>query len=176
MISDGKIMNAHFTCVICGANHDLLWSKHYPSMYCGPCAVLKRAAKGVVTHVIDTLYLGDIFAAKTFDGERLCVHENPEYASMHHIPILTILPNSALDRTGAIASIAQLDKVVDFIINRLRAEVPLIVHCKGGVERSPLAIAYFLVKAEQDYSTLDDAYKYLKSIRPVVSDRTFWLP
>lgn len=170
-------------CVICQGEHNCMWKEHpsEPSMYCDPCAELKRQAKGVVTHVIDGLYLGDLIAAKGFDGARLCVHENPEYATTHqgatyHMPYLTKPPNSPLDRTGALASWGMLDKIAEFIETALLRGHKLIVHCKGGVERSPLAIAHYLVNYSDSYDNYTDAYAFLKSIRPVVSKRTFWLP
>lgn len=165
-----------FICILCHNNHNCVWGKTTkPSMYCAQCAIIKKESKGVLTPIIKTLYLGDIFAAANFDGERLCVHENPEYASMHHMPYLSTLPNSPIDRSGAIASFTQLDKINEFINERLNSGIKLIVHCKAGVERSPLAIVYFLVKNGY-YPSIKEAYTYLKTIRPVVSDRTFWLP
>jgi protein-tyrosine phosphatase len=116
-------------------------------------------------------------AAGEFDGYRMCVHEDgPLYKGQcYFIPILTTKPNSKWDRTGAIASIIELEKACKIIDQHVSNDEKILVHCMGGVERSPLTIAWYLVQWGQAVD-LKDAYEFLKEKRPVVSDRRFWLP
>lgn len=162
-------------CIICGVEHDRLWNKE-PARYCDSCAKIKKDSEGAVTHVLGSLYLGDYEAAKEFIGTRICVYcDEPEYdGPFYHIPILATRPKSQTDRT-ATASIAALDKAADLITESLETGRKVLVHCMGGVERSPLTIAWWLVKTNR-CTTIAGAYQSLKAIRPVVADRTSWLP
>lgn len=163
------------TCLICGSEHARMWGD-MPAMYCKKCAKVRGDAEGTLTHVLGNLYLGDYEAAKVFDGKRICVYcDAPLYEGFFiHIPILATRPKSQLDRT-ATASLPQLDAASDLITEILEKGEKLLVHCMGGVERSPLTIAYWLVKTGK-YQTLSEAYAFLKGIRPVVANRQSWLP
>lgn len=163
-------------CVLCFVEHDRRWHDQ-PNMYCEPCTKIRNDARGTVSEIIPNLYLSDMDAASRFDGDRLCVHEHgPTYTGQHHlIAILTRRPNSLLDRSGAVASIEQVDRAADLIQSYVEQNKRLLVHCFGGVERSPLTIAWYFVKTKK-FETLDQAYVFLKQKRPVVSDRQFWLP
>lgn len=171
------------TCIICDQHHNRLWLGE-PAHYCPACATLRDDVAGKVTQVIGNLYLGDALAAQTFDGTTLCVHESKEYVTQHHIPILSQFPKSHSDRTGALVSMYQLEHAVEFIIHHLVDTIdPVLVHCAGGVERSPLTIAYFLSRYQPHFliekgwrPTFHGAYSYLQSIRPVVARRISWLP
>lgn len=162
-------------CLVCGSEHARMWGD-MAAMYCFGCAKLRHDAEGTLTHVLGNLYLGDYEVAKVFVGERICVYcDEPEYdGPFYHIPILFTRPKSQLDRT-AIASIAQLDAVSDLITSILDKSEKLLVHCMGGVERSPLTVAYWLQKTGR-YQTVAEAYEFLKGIRPVVANRQSWLP
>lgn len=164
-------------CNLCFVEHENVWEKDptQPHVYCISCQKIRKEAKGTATHVIGSLYLGDIQAAVKFDGDKLCVHENPLLVVQHHIPILKKQPNSFLDRTGALVDRKQLFACLDFIGEYVRADKPLIVHCKAGVERSPLVMACFLYD-EYHFRPLSLAYMYLVRKRPTISDRSFWLP
>lgn len=145
-------------------------------MYCVPCALLKDDVKGKYHEIVAGVYLGDYEAAKKFVGVTLCVHEDDEFAVGYHIPILKKKPNSHMDRTGALVSMAKLNTAVQFIDHHVkRTTQDMLIHCKGGVERSPLVVAHYLVE-DGFCSNLDDAYAYIKKIRPVISERKFWLP
>lgn len=161
-------------CVLCREPHSEMWLDE-PAWYCKRCGVIKNEAIGVLTEVQPGLYLGDAIAAETFTGKRLCVYcEPPHYAGDYqHIPILRIRPVSRYDRDAGRVSTGQMVMAVSYILKCVAAHTPLLVHCKGGVERSPLVIAYYLVQTQQ-YPTLPAAYAYLKRIRPVVSERLIW--
>jgi hypothetical protein len=162
-------------CVICFVEHNRL-KGNSPSLYCEECHIIKKESVHEVSHIFDNLYLSGIIAASTFDGHRLYVHEDPPHYTGHciHLPILVKKPNSMSDRTGAVASIEALNDAADIIEDHVNRYENLLVHCKGGVERSPLAIAWYLKRCGK-YPTLEKAYEFLKSKRPVVSNRLFWL-
>lgn len=127
------------------------------------------------------LYLGDWhhgLQAKQNGVATLCVIETAgwdRYEGMtYYVPILehdeeslAIVPPQAL--------ISKLDEACEIIEDHLLNQEPLLVHCYAGVERSPLTLAYWLVKSRRQPS-LDEAYKFLKSKRPIVEDRRSWLP
>lgn len=52
----------------------------------------------------------------------------------------------------------------------------LLVHCGAGIERSPLAVAYWLCfRKEVNLSGhIQDSYDYIKKIRPQVQYRGLW--
>jgi hypothetical protein len=58
----------------------------------------------------------------------------------------------------------------------------VLVHCVGGMHRSPLVVAWYLYifntfngQAYEDY-TVEDAYDLICTKRPIVQRRTYWLP
>jgi hypothetical protein len=169
-------------CIICFAEHDRTWGEDpsQPAMYCEPCAKIKNDSEGVISEILPTLFLSGQHAAKDFEGTRLYVHENDNQYNGHypqiHIPILTKKPNSSVDRTGAVASIQALNWAVQIIDTFVKGNRNLLVHCHGGVERSPLTLAWYFTKQTGTFATLKEAYDFLKSKRPVVSERMFWLP
>ena len=163
-------------CIICFAEHNRLYGDQ-PAMYCDPCAAIKKDSVDVISQITDTLFLSGMQAAGKFDGHRLCVHEmTPTYEGhYHHIPILSRRPNSKTDRTGAVVNMGQLDVAVETIEWYVEHKQPLLVHCFGGVERSPLTLAAYFVRSKT-CASWEEAYALLKSKRPVVSERLFWLP
>lgn len=144
-------------------------------MFCATCSDIRSAAEGTLTRVLPNLYLSDAVAAKTFDGEKICVHENAEIVcGNYHMPIMSRSPLTKADRFDAQASKHKLCDIAVVIDNLLRGGKRVLVHCQGGVERSPLTVAWYL--SHYDYQpSITAAYLYLKQIRPTISDRTFWL-
>ena len=164
-------------CIICFGPHENTFTDGSPNMYCVPCEKVRKAARGTVSGITDRIFLGDMIAGETFEGSRLCVHEDGvKYSGPAYVlPILIRKPNSKLDRSGAIASTLALEAGSTMINFCHGNKIPLLVHCHGGVERSPLLIAYYLVN-HWGMPGYEAAYQYIKSIRPVVSDRRMWLP
>lgn len=169
-------------CVICGNEHNHKW-QGVDNHYCQTCEPLREATKGVLTLVTKaicgTLYLGDRLAAANFptQGTRICVHELlPQYEGHYiHCPILQVAPNSETDRCGAKASVRAIHAACSRIITELMNGQHVLVHCHGGIERSPLVVAHYLVSVGI-CTDLANAYQYLKKIRPCVADRRSWLP
>lgn len=167
-------------CTLCEREHSNMHGLE-PHRYCETCAVLKAQYKGVITEVIPgQLYLGDMHTPSQFEGKVICVHESDyAYTKGVHIKILSKLPNGPYDRRGAIATTEQL-QAVSIVIEAFTRYVtnfaPVLVHCVGGVERSPLAVAYHLQRVMyKGIMGIEEAYDYLIEKRPIVSRRLYWL-
>ena len=80
---------------------------------------------------------------------------------------------------GAEHTLARVDMIADIInemlsgYKRLSSEYKVIVHCAMGMERSVLAVAWYLQKYEN--YTLDSAYERIHEIRPIACDRSSWI-
>ena len=68
-----------------------------------------------------------------------------------------------------------LDRCANHIHNKLTEDpdAKIVVHCAMGMERSPLAIVWYLHRHHK--MSLDDAYKKLAEARPIVLDRRGWI-
>jgi hypothetical protein len=79
-----------------------------------------------------------------------------------------------LDADGKVgeADLASVAFVIDHAWLNPRY-VAVLVHCGQGVERSPLALSYWL--KERFRITWDQAYDWIIQRRPVVQDRRIWL-
>lgn len=173
-----RVIYTHMSkCTICFIEHNNTWKDGTTNMYCHICEPIRNAARGTISEILDTLYLADMQAASKFDGHRLCVHEmGPTYKGQcHFAPILSQRPHSSLDRTGAVVDMTMLNYAAGIIDAYVKRGEKLLVHCQGGVERSPLTVAWYLIKSKR-VENFQQAYAFLKSKRPVVSERTFWLP
>ena len=76
-----------------------------------------------------------------------------------------------LQRVDAIADIIH-DIVTSY--KAMTTDHKVIVHCAMGMERSVLAVAWYLQKHTQ-YASLDSAYKQIMAVRSVACDRTEWI-
>ena len=80
---------------------------------------------------------------------------------------------------GAGKTLKRVDMLADIIheqlysFKRLPSEYKVIVHCAMGMERSVLAVAWYLQKYENH--SLDSAYKKIHNVRPVALDRSSWI-
>lgn len=127
------------------------------------------------TNIIGSLWVSSWLGAKNFTlGKRICVHHDSALVLDYHMPILLTRPDETDRNKGAKANLKQLEMLGHIIGSCLDCEEPLMIHCKGGIERSPLTVAYFLVKFR--HYKMDDAYEFIKKARPVVEDRRTWLP
>ena len=79
-------------------------------------------------------------------------------------------------RDGATATTAQLDRIAGVIAQQLEGpdDTKVIVHCAMGIERSALAVAWFL-RSRLGYGSLTAAYDAISAARPIVADRSHWV-
>jgi len=76
-----------------------------------------------------------------------------------------------LQRVDAIADIIH-DMITSY--KAMTTDYKVIVHCAMGMERSVLAVAWYLQKYTQ-YASLDSAYAHIRAVRPIACDRTGWI-
>lgn len=94
--------------------------------------------------------------------------ESSEPTRSFHIPLLDE------DETGNLYPTTReiLDEIADTIETSL-VRSKCLVHCAMGVERSPLAVTWYLFrKRGMDF---DEAYDLVKQKRPIAQDRRAWL-
>lgn len=135
-----------------------------------------------MTEVLSGLFLGGLEDARGFPGNVLCVmnawpldgHPEAVWIPVVAAPTTRLLGPEAGPPARLFALPQQLDlaaTVMDRFVSRL---TPLLVHCRYGLERSPLAVAWFL-RHRLGWSW-DEAYGLLRRKRPEIQDRRDWLP
>jgi len=122
-----------------------------------------------MSQILDNLYLGNLDDALNAppDFVIVCVLEYQppnEPNGAYRFPFLE----------GGLANVKVLDEFADFVDKLLSEGRKVLVHCAMGVERSPLAVVWYLHKKKG--MSIPEAYAFVKSKRNVVADRTVWLP
>lgn len=139
-------------------------------------------------HIYDSIYLGDLGDARQWKGGTLYVHEwvVEGYKPTYHKPIMVAKPERKLESVGVdsfvhsssaeqtLASRMVLDECTTIIEEWASRGDPLLVHCHGGIERSPLTLAWWLYSSGRE-NDLDGAYRYIRGKRPIIEDRRYWL-
>ena len=76
---------------------------------------------------------------------------------------------------GVSATRSQLDRIAGVVAQQIEGpdDTKIIVHCAMGVERSALAVAWFL-RSWLGYGSLTAAYDAISAVRPIVADRSGW--
>lgn len=128
------------------------------------------------------LFVGDLEDAVRFQKGVfvLCVLEQkpaqePEHA--HWIPFLETKQNSATyPQTFSLdirANINQLEMIAVVIDAALNEGKTVLVHCAQGIERAPLAAAYYLyTKKDKKW---EEAYTIVQKARPQCQRRDVWV-
>jgi len=125
--------------------------------------------------IINDIWVGDLEDAKVWDGNILCVLESlPEDEPKHAllIPILKSL-HEHLEDEDAEAIMPNLELIAHVIKNHVDSKTKLLVHCMGGMERSPLALTWYI--HERMGIGLNDAFDFVKLKRPEALNRIQWL-
>lgn len=136
----------------------------------------------MVTKILDHLYLGDFVDALTWKNTIICVMQDiqpKEPMKAYWIPIIrTSKPHNddhMID--GQDLNVTALQKnmmlVAETIMHHEESGEPVLVHCMAGIERSPLAVVWYLHYFKD--MTWDDAYDFVKEKRPEVANRMQWL-
>jgi hypothetical protein len=139
----------------------------------------------LISKVTEHVFLGDAQDAKTWGGRILCVLEDrppdePQHAMV--VPILKFVQSKAANQMqlqtiddGQIhADIEMLDIVAALVNLSVTRNEDILVHCGAGMERSPLAVVWYLHRYER--MTIEDAYKLVRASRSETADRRIWLP
>lgn len=116
-----------------------------------------------------SLWLGNKVAARSFQGDVLCVLEEPhcEQTTRSGYTHCHIMRDGHARRDS-------LDAAAEHIQAELEAGKMLLVHCGAGMERSPLTIAWWMCRTGQVVN-FPKAYEVLRSIRPIVQNREGWI-
>lgn len=137
----------------------------------------------VMTEVLPRLFLGDRYAAESlgkfvppgwhcisvteYDGRGGRKDEIPnEPYGAARIPFMDI-PDKYTRRQTLDGLVVEIDSFLD-------AGKKVLVHCVQSKERSPLVIAWYLVR-KQHAATLDVAYDRLVILHPRTERRLYWV-
>jgi len=136
--------------------------------------------------IIKNVWVGDIDDARAWDGNKICVLEKypKDYTQRKNsvlIPILSrvvenVTPTNKREMISdedAQVLMENIDLVSTLIQNHIMAGEKVLVHCIGGMERSPLAVTWYLHKNAG--VPLTDAFDYVKKKRPQALNRIQWL-
>ena len=66
-----------------------------------------------------------------------------------------------------------LESIVNMMEMAMATEQKVVVHCSMGMERSVLATVWYLVRHKG--MDLDNAYSFVRSVRPIATDRREWI-
>jgi hypothetical protein len=136
--------------------------------------------------ILPGLWLGERWAcpyAREVGFRTICALERPCVAHCFHAPILVIDSNGTLNNQETqlteeesgdlIRCDTHLLKRAHHAIDEFLQAGPVLVHCLAGRERSPFVVATWL--CERRGLTLDEAYGFIISKRPIVEGRASWL-
>lgn len=145
--------------------------------------------------IYETIWLGNVAEAikhgKQFDSIICVMHmyegsmsriEREDYLAIDSylliVPTFRSVPQ--LDSDGCITSYRDSwveQEPMDFAAAHMdycvRNKKKVLVHCAASMERSPLAVMWYL-NQYQDF-TMDNALKYVKAKHPITLDRREWL-
>lgn len=107
------------------------------------------------------LWLGGAEDAAAFRGPRLCVHEaGRPYRSRRGDHAVPILRYSDDGEEHLVPDLRGLERAARWISARRKARQRCLVHCARGVERTPLAVAWWL--AREEGCSVEDALGLVK--------------
>lgn len=77
---------------------------------------------------------------------------------------------------GVQATRVKLDRIAEIIEGQHGGpdSTNVVVHCAMGIERSALAVAWFL-RSKNHHDSLTGAYDAISAARPIVADRSGWV-
>jgi hypothetical protein len=135
---------------------------------------LEAISIGMPTKIIEHLFVGDSSDAKDWPGTLICVTDElqsgkPEKAI--YAPIIADANSGFYAASDGVrgVDIRMLDAVARRIDEGLEMGEDVLVYCNFGMQRSPLAVAWFLRRRRG--LTLDDAYALIARLRPGVKER-----
>lgn len=123
--------------------------------------------------IVPGIFVGDEDDCCAFDGVVICVSDLP---SMGHqclnVPILKY--GDGPPPPDYVTADRKKLALVTKSINAARGRgFPVLVHCAAGIERSPLAVAWYI--AHQRHIPLEAAYEIIKAKHPITQDRRYWV-
>lgn len=127
--------------------------------------------------IIKNVWVGDIDDARKWDGNKICVLESypRDYLQRKNSLLIPILSDKHehLEDEDAEVMMENIELVSSIIQNHIMSGEKVLVHCLGGMERSPLAVTWYLHKNAG--VGLNDAFDFVKKKRPQALNRIQWL-
>ena len=125
--------------------------------------------------------MGDAEDAKNFDGTIICtMQEIPEDEPMdaYWLPVIRSdvplnVKELIADQGAEITALRHQLEIIADIIKVSTKYGDVLVHCLAGIERSPLAMVFYL--HEYQGMSWGEAYDFVKEKRPQVQNRLQWL-
>ena len=127
------------------------------------------------TEILPNLFLGDLADAKRWQGFAITVLEYrpPELpTNVVHIPIVDT-SRQVTNSDDAHALFVQLEALVTVIDAAMARGEKVLVSCGQGMERSPLAVVWYLFRRKG--MTVEEAYNLVEEKRPQVIEHLEWL-
>lgn len=128
------------------------------------------------TKVNDNLYLGNIYNAadiETLKSNKITMIVNVSKTISNYFERDFKYVNIKIDDINDEKFGEELMETVDKIRDEINRNGNVFVHCLMGSSRSVTVILTYLLK--YDNKTLDEAYSYLKNIRPTINiNKTFY--
>ena len=129
----------------------------------------------MASEIIPGLWVGTYRDSYAWKGYVVCVLEErfselPK--TVVHVPILD--PDGFDGETTSLRAVpAQLDAVADLVEAHLAKMEQVLVCCGQGIERSPLAVVWYLHRKRG--LDVSKAYQLVREKRPEVEERLAWL-
>jgi protein-tyrosine phosphatase len=125
--------------------------------------------------VIPGIWIGGYESGLDFPHVRLCLSEAPEaFRGGFLIPIHIPEEGAPVGRGGFLVSRRRLDAAANIIQEHHESGIAVLVHCYSGLERSPLAVAWWL-RRYGHARNLSEAYRMIEARRPIIMRRLEWV-
>lgn len=132
----------------------------------------------MATEILPELHVGDIDEAieQRWAGFTVVnvLEGSPKPSSSYYEPFLYTNWNMETRTLEYDADPVMLDRIAGIIDREIASSKKVFLHCGAGIERSPLACAWFLWK-KRDFASLSDAYDFIVERRPQVQRRDSWV-
>ncbi|XP_061156102.1 uncharacterized protein si:dkey-175m17.7 [Syngnathus typhle] len=146
-------------------------SSSLPASLSDESAMTPDAENAAISAILPFLFLGNERDAQDLD---LLLHLNIGYVVnvTTHLPLYHLKSGLHYKRLPATDNSKQnlrqyFEEVFEFIEEAYQSGQGVLVHCQAGVSRSATIVIAYLMK--HTLMTMTDAYKYVRSRRPVVS-------
>lgn len=129
--------------------------------------------------ILPQIWVGDVNDALELLNNRkwalICVlEERPNVFEPELKEFKVFLPVLSCDKDSEMRAFSKnLDKIADTIDEALKEHENVLVFCGAGMERSPLALTWYIHKRKG--VPLEDAFKVVQAKRKVACDRLYWI-
>lgn len=141
-------------------------------LYPSPTVDIVAKALGKTHEIFDGLRIGSMYHCPMAEAQGYTS------VSVRHIPCgkENCVHRHYLDLSTWKASAEGLDAFSEEVSRLwLKEGRKVFVHCAHGIERAPLAVAYFAKLHFTKGETFEDVYEFVRRMRPMAQDRTLWL-